>query len=154
MILRILPLAAAVLLAAHAQSSSAPKPPKPDLPYLKHADNLVPTELVQAQEQKKKDESTFVIAGAASTAKTPLALPIFLFQSDKIAVDTLQLYRLEIKNGHREVTVGKHGAEAIQLQVTPVEGKIYRIEVYNELEPGEYSFSPNNSNTAFCFQVF
>ena len=154
MTFRLLPLAAALLLAAHAQSSSALKPPKPDLPYLKHADNLVSTEVVQAKEEKKKDESTFVIPGAESSAKTPLALPIFLFQSDKIAVDSLQLYKLDVKNGHREVTTGKKGAEPINLQVTPLSGKLYRIEVYNELEPGEYSLSPNNSNTAFCFQVF
>ena len=154
MILRMLPLAAALLLAAHAQSSGTLQPPKPDLPYLKHADNLLPTEAVQAQEEKKKDESVFVIAGESSSAKTPLALPIFLFQADKIAVESLQLYHLDVKNGHREITLGKKGPEAIRLQVTPLNGKLYRIEVYNDLEPGEYSLSPNNSNTAFCFEVF
>jgi hypothetical protein len=153
MILRILPLAAAVLFAIQAQPSTALKPPKPDLPYLKHADNLIPTEAVQAQEEKKKDESTFVIAGAESSAKTPLALPVFIFQSDKIPVESLQLYRLDSKNGHREITIGKKGAEPIRLQVKPLEGKLYRIEVYDEIEPGEYSLSPNNSNTAFCFEV-
>ena len=150
----MLPLAAAIVWAAHTQPLSAFKPPKPDLPYLKHADNLVATEAVQAQAQTKKDETTFVIAGAESSAKTPLAMPIFLYQADKIPVDSLQLYRLEVKDGHREVTIGKKGAEAINLQVTPLEGKLYKIEVYNELDPGEYSLSPNNSNTAFCFQVF
>lgn len=154
MMLRMLALGAAVVLAAQTQPLSALKPPKPDVPYLKHADNLVAAEVVQAQEQKKKDESTFVIAGAESSAKTPLAMPIFLYHADKIPVDSLQLYRLDVKNGHREVTIGKKGAEAINLQVTPLEGKVYKIEVYNELEPGEYSLSPNNSNTAFCFQVF
>ena len=151
---RILPLAAILVLAARAQPSGGLQPPKPDLPYLKHADNLLATEAVQAQAQTKKDETTFVIAGAESSAKTPLAMPIFLYQSDKIPVDSLQLYRLEVKDGHREVTIGKKGAEAINLQVTPLEGKLYKIEVYNELDPGEYSLSPNNSNTAFCFQVF
>jgi len=153
MILRMLPLAAALLLAAHAQSSGTLQPPKPDLPYLKHADNLLPTETVQAQEEKKKDESVFVIAGESSSAKTPLALPIFLFQSEKIPVDSLQLFRLDVKNGHREITMGKKGPEAIRLQVTPLAGKLYRIEVYNELDAGEYSLSPNNSNVAFCFEV-
>lgn len=150
---RILPLAAAVLLAAYGQSSTTVKPPKPDLPYLKQADNLIPTEVAQAQEEKKKNESTYVIEGAASTARTPLALPIFLFQADKIAVDSLQLFRLEVKNGRREITVGKK-TEPIRLQVTPLQGKLYRIEVYDGLDAGEYSISPNNSNTAFCFEVF
>ena len=155
MIYRILPLlAAAAAFAAQAQDSSFPKPPKSDLPYLKHADNLVPTEAVQAQEQKKKDESTYIIEGAGSSAKTPLAMPVFLFASDKIPPENLQLFRLEVKNGHREITMGKKGPEPIRLQVTPLSGKIFRIEVYNELEPGEYSLSPNNSNLTFCFEEF
>jgi hypothetical protein len=154
MIYRILPLLAAAALAAHAQSSNIPQPPKPDLPYLKHADTLVPTVAVQAQEQKKKDESTYIIAGAASGAKTPLAMPIFIFSSDKIPPESLQLFRLEVKGGHREITIGKKSADAIRLQVTPLAGKIYRVEVYNELEPGEYSLSPSNSDVAFCFAVF
>jgi len=154
MIYRILPLLAAAVLAAHAQQSSVPTPPKPDLPYLKHAGNLVPTEAVQAQEQKKKEESTYIIEGAASSAKTPLALPIFVFLSEKIPPESLQLFRLETKNGHREITIGKKGPEPIRLQVKPLSGKLYRIEVYNELEPGEYSLSPNNSSMAFCFEVF
>lgn len=154
MISRMLPLAAALLLAAQSQSSGGLQPPKADLPYLKHADNLVPTEVAQAQEEKKNNESTFVIAGESSKAKTPLASPIFLFQSDKIPVESLQLFRLDVKNGHREITMGKRAPEPIRLQVTPVAGKLYRVEVYNDLEPGEYSLSPNNSNTAFCFEVF
>jgi hypothetical protein len=154
MTLRLLPVTAMVLFTAHAQNSGVLKPPKPDLPYLKHADNLVSTEVAQAQEQKKKDASTYLIDGVASTAKTPLALPIFIFQSDKIAVESLQLYRLESKSGHREVTTGKKGADPIRLQVKPLGNNVYRIEVYDELEAGEYSLSPNNSNTAFCFAVF
>jgi hypothetical protein len=155
MIYRILPLLAAAVLAASAQTSNVPKPPKTDLPYLKHADNLVPTEEAQAQEQQKeKDASTYVIAGAASSARTPLAMPIFIFAPDKINPEGLQLFHLEVKNGHREITLGKKGAEAIRLQVTPLPGKIYRLEVYDELEPGEYSLSPTDSNVAFCFEVF
>jgi len=154
MIYRILPLLAAAVLAAAAQEPNVPTPPKADLPYLKHADNLVPTEVAQAQEQKKKDESTYIIAGAASTAKTPLAMPVFIFLSEKMPPESLQLFKLEIKSGHREITIGKRGTEPIRLQVTHLSGKIYRIEVYNELEPGEYSLSPNNANVAFCFAVF
>jgi len=154
MIYRILPLLAAAVLAAHAQESNVATPPKADLPYLKHADNLVPTEAVQAQEQKKKDESTYIIAGAASSAKTPLAMPVFLFAAEKIPPESLQLFRLETKSGHREITMGKKGPQPIRLQVTHLSGKLYRIEVYNELEAGEYSLSPNNSNVAFCFEVF
>lgn len=154
MIWRILMLAAAAAAVLCGQNSDVPKPPKPDLPYLKHADNLVPTEAVQAQEQKKKDDTTYVIAGANSSARTPLAMPIFIFQSDKIQPESLQLFKLETKGGHREITMGRHGAEPIRMEVTRLGGNLYRLEVYNELDPGEYSLSPNNSDVAFCFAVF
>ena len=154
MIYRILPLLAAAALAGHAQNSGVPTPPKSDLPYLKHANNLVPTEAVQAEEQKKKEESTYLIEGAASSAKTPLALPVFIFSAEKIVPEGLQLFKLEVKDGHREVTIGRKGAEPLRLQVTHLAGKLYRIEVYNELEPGQYSLSATNSNVAFCFEVF
>ncbi|MDE3167873.1 MAG: hypothetical protein KGN36_18880, partial [Acidobacteriota bacterium] len=61
---------AALLLlsgAAWAQTYAGPRPPRNDLPYLKHADNLVPTEASEAKEEKgKKDEIVYVIAGASS----------------------------------------------------------------------------------------
>jgi hypothetical protein len=40
--------------------------------------------------------------------------------------------------------------------VTRIEGHLYRVDV-NEglgLENGEYSLSPQGSNTVFCFQVY
>ena len=87
---RILPLVLAVALTAAAQQKySGPRPSKPDLPYLKHAENLVPTEPGTATEEKKKDDILYVIAGAASTAKTPLASPIFLIEVDKLNPDRL-----------------------------------------------------------------
>ena len=44
MMLRILPLLFAAVFAAYAQKYNGPVPPKPDLPYLKHAENLIPTD--------------------------------------------------------------------------------------------------------------
>ena len=38
----------AVVVAAAAQTYNGPRPEKPDLPYLKHADKLVPTEAAEA----------------------------------------------------------------------------------------------------------
>src|SRR5580704_9952524 len=102
MLRRIVWLAVAVALAAPAQKYDGPVPPKPDLPYLKHGANLIPTEAVAAKEEKKKDDSTFVVEGASSPARTPLASPIFLMKSDKILPRDLELFKLEVKNGHRE----------------------------------------------------
>src|SRR5580704_6095777 len=103
MSLRMLPLLLAAVFAASAQKYDGPVPPKPDLPYLKHAENLVPTEALMAKEEKKKDDTTYIIEGASSSAKTPLASPIFLFKAEKLSPEHLQLFKLETKNGRREI---------------------------------------------------
>lgn len=160
MIRRILPLLVAAAFAASAQKTSAqkysgPVPPKPDFPYLKHANNLVPTEAVDVQEEKKKDEITYIMPGPTSSAKTPLAAPIFLFQADKIAPDRLGLYKLESRNGRREiVATPKKPMQPIRIVVSHLTGNLYRIEVDDSLEAGEYALSPEGSNLAFCFEVF
>src|SRR5580700_6299089 len=84
---------------AWAQKYNGPRPPQADMVYLVHADNLVPTEVADAKNESKKNESTYTIAGTSSPARTPLAEPIFLIQSSKILPDRLELYRLEVKNG-------------------------------------------------------
>ena len=64
---------------------SGPRPPKPDMLYLVHADNLIPTEAGDAKEEGKGNNTKYVMPGAASSARTPLAEPIFILQSDKLA---------------------------------------------------------------------
>jgi len=144
------------LSAAWAQRYDGPRPPKPDLPYLKHASNLIPTETVEAKEEKKKNDTLYTIQGTASTVKTPLAMPIFILKADKLAPDRLQLFRLESKEGRREILfAAKSPPAAIHMEVTKLTSDgLYKIEVEEELEPGEYSLSPEGSNQVFCFQVF
>jgi hypothetical protein len=156
MMRRILPLFAAAVYVASAQKYDGPVPPKADLPYLKHASTLVPTEDAEAKEQKgKKDDVTYLIAGANSSAKTPLASPIFLMQADKIAPDKLGLYRLDTKSDHREIVFSqKKQPRPIRIEVNRVSGNLYRIEVDESLDPGEYSLSPEGSSRVFCFQVY
>ena len=159
MIRRILPLLLAAAFAASAQKAapkySGPVPPKPDLPYLKHADNLIPTESVDVKEEKKKDEVTYIMPGATSPARTPLASPIFLFLADKYPADHLGLYKLESKSGRRELAASsKRPLQPIRIEVTHLSGNIYRIEVDESLEPGQYALSPEGPNLAFCFEVF
>src|SRR3982751_1699282 len=74
-----------------------PIPPKPDIPYLLHAAQLVPAEVVEAKQEDKKNESVFMIPGATSTAKTPLSEPIFLMQADKLNPERMDLWRLDTK---------------------------------------------------------
>ncbi|HYW45851.1 MAG TPA: hypothetical protein VE959_23510 [Bryobacteraceae bacterium] len=155
MMRRILPFLLAAVFLAFAQKYTGPTPSKPDVPYLKHASDLVATEAVTAKEEKKKEESTYIIEGANSSVKTPLASPIFLIQADKINPDRLGLYKLESKSGHREIVFGpKRQPKPIRIEVSRLGGNVYRIEVDDSLEPGEYSLSPEGSNQVFCFQVF
>jgi len=154
MLHRLLPLAAFAALAAFGQKYDGPRPPQPDLPYLKHATNLIPTEASEAKEQKKKDETLYTIEGANSPVKTPLAEPILLFRADKIVVDSLQLFKLESKGGRREILMTRKSGQPIRMEVTRLDKDLYKLEVDESLEPGEYSISPNNSNKVFCFAVF
>jgi hypothetical protein len=57
---------------------TGPRPPKPDVLYLVHADNLVETETAVAKEETRKDAQVAIVPGGSSPAKTPLAEPIFL----------------------------------------------------------------------------
>src|ERR1035438_252482 len=155
--IRCLALCLAAAFAAAAQDYSGPQPSQTDLPYLKHAENLVPAEVLEAKEEKgKKDDVTYVIAGAASSARTPLASPIFLLRTDKLVADKLSLYKLEARNGRREITFSpKKQPKTIRIELTRLNtNKLYRLEVEESLEPGEYAFSAEGSNQVYCFQVF
>jgi hypothetical protein len=152
---RMVPLLLAAVFAASAQKYDGLRPPKPDMPYLKHASNLVPTESGEAKEQKQKNETIYIVDGAASSAKTPLASPIFLFQSDKIDPEKLGLYKFDVKGGHREIVFNsKKPAKPIRIEISRLDKGLYRIDVGDSLEPGEYSLSPEGSNQVFCFQVY
>jgi hypothetical protein len=150
--LAVLPLMAASV--AWTADYTGPRPPKPDLVYLMHADNLIPTEATEAKQEKN---DTYSVAGAASPARTPLAEPIFLMQSDKLTPESLELYRLDVKSGRREVTLSgrrRGGPRALHLAVTKVDRGLYRIEASETLENGQYALTPNGSNRVFCFEVF
>ena len=144
-------------LAAGADDYTGPRPPKADVLYLVHASSLIPTETTEATQEGKKDDTTFSVPGAASTVRTPLAEPIFLLRSEKIKPDALELYRFEVKNGRRQVTLSrkrKDSSGPFHLSVTKLDRDLYRVEADEALENGEYSLSPSGSNAVFCFQVY
>ena len=152
-----------VLLAAFALSTLAadytgPRPAKADTPYLLHASTLLVTDTVEAQQDTKKDTITYSVPGTAAQSKTPLAEPIFIFQSDKINPESIELYKFEIKNGRREVSMSSRrtrgGPRPLRLSVTRLEKGLFRIEASETLENGEYGLSPMSSNKVFCFSVY
>ncbi|HEY3838428.1 MAG TPA: hypothetical protein VGL72_17735 [Bryobacteraceae bacterium] len=155
--LAIFLLAAATLLA---QKYTGPVPEKADLPYLVQADDLVPTEAATATEEKgkKKDEVVYVVAGAGAKARTPLAAPTFLLKVKDLTPEKLQLFRLEVRNGHREIMMSnKKGAknpEPAHVDIKRLTDDLVRIQVSDSLTNGQYSFSPQGSDDVFCFEVY
>jgi len=152
-------LLAASSLAAQSNApskSGLPDPPKPDHPYIIHADSLLETEPGEAKDETRRDEQLYAIPGGAAAVKTPLAGPEFLFRSESIAPAKLQMYRMESKGGRREVVVvrkKKPVAKPILLSVFRVRDKVFKIRVDESLDSGEYCLSPDGSNAVFCFAV-
>jgi hypothetical protein len=151
-------------VAVSAQSKySGPRPAKADVPYLLHAGSLVETEINEAKEEDRKDWKAYVVSPAASPARTPLAEPIFLLNSEKLVADKLGLYKVDVKNGKREVLFPsnpkkqKDRPRPFRLSVTRLEPGLFRLEVNHGagLEIGEYCLTPEEtSNQVFCFGVY
>ena len=147
-----------VTAAVPAQKYTGPRPPKPDAPYLVHADNLIETETYEAKEDERGKDTVAWVPGASSPVRTPLAEPVFLIETDKLVAEKLELYKFDVKRGRREVILpkkpGRNVQRPLRVMVTQLEGKLYRIEANETLENGEYSLSPDGSNQVFCFQVY
>ena len=143
---------------AWAQKYDGPRPPKKDVIYLLHADNLVPTESGEAQQEGKKNDTVYTFPGASSSARTPLAEPIFVIDADSIRPDSVELYKMDVKSGHREVRVSggsRHsGSKALRLSVTKLDKNLYKLEASETLDPGQYALSPSSGNHVFCFEVY
>lgn len=141
-----------------AQSYKGPRPAQSDVVYLVHASNLIPTEVAEAKEDSKKNTVTYTVPGVSSSARTPLAEPIFMLLSDRISAETLELYRMDVKNGQREVSTTQRrtrgGQRPYRVSVTRLDRGLYRLEASETLENGEYALSPSGSNKVFCFEVY
>ena len=147
------------LAAAQSTKYDGPRPSRQDVPYILHATTLIETEIADARESSGKDGPMYSVPGATSTARTPLPEPIFIFQSQKISPDRLQLYRMESKGGQRLLALasgkkGKNASKPIFMMVHRLGGSLYRIEANEFLENGEYCLSPEGSNQVFCFTAY
>ena len=158
MLARNLVVLAFFLLAFAARGQQRPPaPPKPDLPYIIHATNLVETESSRAIEQTTKNEQWYFVEGASSGVETPMARPEFLLKSENLDPDSLELYRFEPKNGKREILIRKKKkviARPYFLSFETVEPGVFRIRVDDVLDNGEYCLTPNGSDSVFCFTVY
>lgn len=152
-----LALGAAALGKAQDEKYSGPVPPQKDVPYLLHADNLIATEVANASQSSSKGDQVFSVAGETSTARTPLAEPIFLLAADKLSPESLGLYQFEVSKGRRQISIGRKrgkGAKVFHTSVRTLAPGLFRVEAAQYLENGEYCLSPEGENIAFCFTVF
>jgi len=157
-------MAVLVSLALPAQTGrkyNGPRPGKADLPYLLHAGALIPIEDTEARSSQEKGGTLYTISGASSPARTPVPEPVFLFKSDRINPDRFTLFRMEVRGGNRVLLlppVGKSGkkdqGKPVFLLVNNLAPGLFKVEVNEVLEPGEYCLSPEGSDRAFCFAAF
>jgi hypothetical protein len=154
-------LLALVLLAAtasFAQEYNGPPPEQSDYPYLLHAENLIPTEKTMARQEDRKKDTAYVVSGTSSPARTPLAEPIFIIQSDQIQPQDIQLYDMDVEKGNRETVFpkkpGKKTPRPRYLTFRQIEGGMYWIEVNEWLDNGQYCLTPRGANDVFCFEVY
>lgn len=158
-------LAAALLLlaalpAAAQKKYTGPRPTKADVPFLVHANQLLPVETSEAREAQGKNETNYSVAGESSPTRTPVPEPVFLFLSDRINPERLSLFRMVTRNGERTLSLPsdprkkKDSVRPIFILVTPLENRLFKVEVNEPLDNGEYCLSPEGSNTVFCFSEF
>ena len=145
----------------YAQEYNGPPPPKADIPYLLHAENLIETEVSEAKEEERNRETANIIPGANSPVRTPLAEPIFILLAEELAPEKLELYKAEVVKGQREVTFPndpkrrmRRGPHPLHLAMKELDNDLYWIEANEILENGEYCLTPGGSQAVFCFQVY
>ena len=136
---------------------AGPRPPRKDTVYLVHADRLVATEVGVARRQTTAGDIIYIVPGERSSVRTPLANPTLLIEAENLSADKLRLFRLDIREGHRELSFhykSRGGAFPLRADIANVAGDLYRIDVLDSLSPGEYALSPDGANDVFCFEVF
>jgi hypothetical protein len=151
-------LAALVSVALAQTKYTGPIPPKSDVPFLLHANKLVELDSGVAQKSQRKDNTVFTVAGAGAQAKTPMAEPIFLVNSEKLNPEILALWRMTPKGAARELEIPakpkKDSPRPIRTTAVKVSGNTFRVETQEFLENGEYCLSPEGTDQAFCFSVY
>lgn len=164
----VLPFACAAFLAASLITAGAqsqkkyegPRPPKADVPFLLHATRLMELESGAATQSAVKDGTLYTVEGASSPVKTPVPEPILLFKAGTINPDKLTLFRMRPQGGRRTLLIPgpgkrrKDDPRPIFMLVTPLEPGLFRVEVNEVLEDGEYCLSPEGSNQVFCFTEY
>jgi len=112
----------------------------------------------EARQSTEKNNTVYTVPGAASAVKTPMAEPIFIFLAEKLNPDKLALYKMTVDKGTRTLTFpnkqGKDSPPPIYTMVTPLDKGLFKIEVNEFIDDGEYCLSPDGANAVFCFATY
>jgi hypothetical protein len=125
------------------------------------SDNLAPLERSEAGGHRA---STASGARSGQYWEMPGARSPFRLRSDAqlvfvvempggIAPGTFKLYPLQTRGNARRTKDGNGTALTISLTMRKVAGNIYVMSPVGSMAPGEYAFSPSNSNDAYCFGI-
>ena len=137
---------------------TGPRPPKADIVYIRHVDKLVETEVAEAKQSEEKNKTVYRVPGATSPARTPMSEPIFLFRTERLNPDKLSLYRMTVDGGQRVLSFpskpGKDSPKAVYMMLTPLDRGLFKLEVNEFIDDGEYCLSPEGSNAVFCFTTY
>jgi hypothetical protein len=140
------------------QKYDGPRPDKADVVYIRHLGKLIETEVGEAKQLEERNKTVYRVAGTTSPARTPTAEPILLFKTEKINPDKLTLYKMTVEGGQRVLSFpsrrGKDSPKPIYTMVTPIERGLFKIEVNEFIDDGEYCLSPEGSNAVFCFTTY
>ncbi len=154
----VLTLLVAIPVLAQSDEYHGPTPAKSDVPYLLHASTLIETESTEAHQDTKKSDTMYWVEGDSSTARTPLAEPIFIIKIDKLIPEKIELYKFDVNKKRRELVIkerpGRNDAHPLHVQVTRLGKGLYKIEVSETLPNGQYSLSPQGSDKVFAFEVY
>jgi hypothetical protein len=118
----------------------------------------VETEKNEAKEVRSKNDTAYVVSGASSPARTPLPEPIFVLLTKDVVPEKIELYRMQVRNGNREVVLGPKRKRTedrpVHMLVTRLAEHLFKLEVDQPLEDGEYCLTPEGVNAVYCFQIY
>ena len=153
-------LAAQPLLAI--DKYDGPRPRKKDVLYVVHADNLTGDGGGNGKPNLRISDVNHLFGpGAASASSHTTGRAHLLMAPDEnhpgqlgVCIDSMSGTA-----GERFCITGKKRRLSLKqfsrhLSLRSLEHGLTRIEASEPLDPGEYSISPEGSNTAFCFSVY
>jgi len=146
-------------------------PPKPvgaptvELPAVSSALKVVLLENsdfrdLEVQQVRSQDigdgASLYSFSGEASSTVAGSNRPVFLVLAEGETNGQVELARLQVSKGVRQVVysaAGKKSASSVPVLVTRVSPTVFRVTVNQGLAPGEYAILPAGLNRAFLFQI-